>query len=102
MPSDTVAIMQQAARYHQAGQLDQAQALYRQVLSQEPRNSAASNLLGVVAYQTGNNAEALKFIEQATAIDPLVADYQTNLAKVYLAMNRYDDAVESARRGVQL
>jgi len=62
---DQSALLRRGAALHQAGQLAQAQALYRQVLAQDPGNAEALHLLGVLAHQTGHHAAAEQLIRQA-------------------------------------
>ena len=40
-----------AIRHHQQGELPQAEALYREVLQQNPHHSLALHSLGLIAYQ---------------------------------------------------
>ncbi|MBL8827173.1 MAG: hypothetical protein JNM18_09315, partial [Planctomycetaceae bacterium] len=42
-----------AVRYHETGQLVQAENIYRQILEVDPTHADAWHLLGVVANQTG-------------------------------------------------
>src|SRR5262245_38919791 len=50
-------------RYHQAGHLKQADALYREVLRHDPDHADALHLLGQVALQTNNLPLAEGLIE---------------------------------------
>jgi tetratricopeptide (TPR) repeat protein len=59
-----------AKRAHQAGQRQEAEAVYRQVLQAEPSNADALHLLGVLAYQTGQHQLALDYIERALSVRP--------------------------------
>jgi tetratricopeptide (TPR) repeat protein len=95
-------MLELAMQHQQAGRLAEAESLYRQILSQEPRNADALHLLGMLAHQTGNNAVALQLIQQAIAINPTSADFRTDLARVLMAMNRRTEAAEAAREGVRL
>ena len=54
--------LQSAIALHQQGQLDQAEAIYRQLLEFEPRNAYALHLLGVIAHQTGHHQSAVVII----------------------------------------
>ena len=48
-----------AIAQHRAGQLDQAAAIYAEILADNPASGAAMHLLGVIAHQRGDHARAL-------------------------------------------
>ena len=62
-------ILTQAVRHHEAGQLEKAEALYREVLSGDPNQPDALHLLGVLAHQKGDHAAAVTLLRQAIAQD---------------------------------
>ena len=60
--------------HHQAGQLLEAERIYRAVLDADPQHGEAMNFLGVIAMQTGNlhDAEMWPWIaERDEAVDLL-------------------------------
>jgi tetratricopeptide (TPR) repeat protein len=59
-----------AMRHHRAGRLKEADQLYRQILTQNPRHAPALHYLGVLAYQAGQNNAALDLIRRAIALAP--------------------------------
>ncbi|MEA2710057.1 MAG: hypothetical protein QOF78_2658, partial [Phycisphaerales bacterium] len=63
-----------ALAHHLAGRVREAEAIYRQVLAQNPGAGAANYLLGVAAHQTGRPAEALALLDKASKILPGAAD----------------------------
>ncbi len=63
-----------ALQHHQAGRLADAEALYRQILSEQPNDLDALHLLGVIAYQTGRNDVAVDLIRRAIDLDPEFAE----------------------------
>jgi tetratricopeptide (TPR) repeat protein len=79
-PSDTLAT---AIRLHQEGRLDEAEALYRQLLGDNPDHAEALHLLGVLADQRGRTAQAVELIGRALALQPENAVCHVNLAEVY-------------------
>jgi Flp pilus assembly protein TadD len=56
-----------AMRHHQAGNLGEAERLYRLILQEEPRHGDALHLLGVLHHQSGRNEAAVELIRQAIA-----------------------------------
>src|SRR6266542_1679921 len=91
-----------AAEHHRQGRLAEAERIYRQVLSRDPRNARALHLLGFVAHQVGRNEDAESLMRQALAIDSSAPDFHGNYGAVLLAMNRPADGVIALRRAVQL
>ena len=49
-----------ARALHQAGRLNEAEGLYRQILAVDPDHVEGLHLLGVVAHQGGRNASACR------------------------------------------
>jgi tetratricopeptide (TPR) repeat protein len=93
---------QRAIRHHQLGQLSEAEALYRHILTQQPKHAGALHFLGVIAHQRSNNDIALELIGQAIAIRPDYADAYSNLASVLRELGRLDEALAACRRAIAL
>ena len=61
--------------HHEAGRLDQAEALYLKALAGQPDNAAALHLFAVLRLQQGHHPEAIELNKKAIAITPsLVTD----------------------------
>ncbi len=86
-----------AVRHHQAGELNQAESLYRYILQRRPGDAAALHLLGVIRAQNGQAREAADLIAQAIAIDSGVADYHVNYGRVLQSLGRIDEAIAAYR-----
>ena len=54
-----------AIQHHQAGRLQAAEQIYRQILAVEPNQADAIHLLGVIACQAGKYEAAVEYIERA-------------------------------------
>jgi len=91
-----------ALRHQHAGQFQQAEQLYRQVLAEDPRNSDALHLLGTLALQAGKPAIAHQLIEQATKVTSNIAEYWLNLGLAQAGLNQLDIALQSINRALQL
>lgn len=66
---DIHALGRQAIALHQQGRKAEAERLYRQILTIDPRVFPALYLLGVLRLEQGDNAEAATFIGRALALD---------------------------------
>ena len=93
---------QSALRLHQAGQIAEAERLYRQLLQTAPGHSGATHYLGVIALQRGRITESLTLLEASVAASPDKAEFQNNLGQAYLAAERWDDAAVCFRRSIDL
>ena len=85
--------IQLALKHHQKGELQQAEAIYRQLLQAEPDNADALHLLGVISNQLGQNEIAIGLIEKAINANQAVPLYHNNAGNVYRALNKLDEAL---------
>ncbi len=94
--------IQLALKHHQKGELQQAEAIYRQVLQVDTDNADALHLLGVIAIQHGQNEIAVGLIEKAININQAVPLYHNNAGNAYRALNKPDEAIACYRRALSL
>lgn len=86
-------LLQQALGFHQSGHVEDAARLYNQVLHYQPNNPDALHLLGVLAYQNGDNLPAVEFIERAIAIHADQPMYRNNLGLALASLERHEEAI---------
>lgn len=91
-----------AQQHLQAGRLEAAEHLCRQILEQAPQHAATLNLLGVIAWQTGRHELAASLLSQAVAIDPRESAYHNNLGTALRTLGRLEEAVLSCRQAAAL
>lgn len=94
--------LERALEHHRAGRLDEAEALYREALEEDPRNPDALHLAGVAAFQRGRPAEALARIEAAIRIQGRVAPYHNNLGIILKRLGQTGQARECFERALAL
>lgn len=99
---DSRSVLIEAVRLHQAGQLNQAAALYRQVLATDPNNADALHLLGMVALQQDQAKSAAELIGRAVAINHREAAYHSHLALALQTLGDMQGAVTSYQRALAL
>ena len=91
-----------AIRFHQRGQLPEAERIYRQILDHDPHHADSLHLLGVLAHQVGRNDVAVELISRAIAFDQRPAAYHSNLGTALQALGRMDEAAASYRKALAL
>jgi len=94
--------LQLAIGHHEAGRLQQAEALYRQILGVQPNHPEALNLLGVLALQAGRPDLAISFIRQVIAVKPHFAGAFNNLGAALDDLGRTDEAIDAYRQAVRI
>ena len=100
--ADARDILRVALGHHQAGRLDVAEPMYRQVLAAEPANAMAMHLLGVVCGQCGRPAEAVEWIGKAIAILPGDGAFWGNLGRFLMDLGRFEKAAAATREAIRL
>jgi tetratricopeptide (TPR) repeat protein len=94
--------LDQAMKIHRAGRLAEAEALYRQILAAEPGNARAMQLLGVIAFQSGNLKAGMELIQQAIRLNPNCADFHANLGVLLKEADDHAGAIQATRRAIAL
>ncbi len=84
-----------ALEHHNAGRLREADALYRQALSINPRHADSYNLLGVLAHELGRYDVAADLIGRAIAINPKPAVYHLNVGSALFRLGRPEEAAKA-------
>ncbi len=64
-----------AIQHYQAGRLQAAEQIYRQILAVEPNHADAWHLLGVIAHQAGKHEIAIDYIGNAVRLKGNVAAF---------------------------
>lgn len=87
---------------HGAGHLDEAAAIYRQILNQLPNQPAALYLLGVIALQRDELAEAIRLIGLGVIGGPGNAEAWGHLGIALHRAGKLEDALGALDRCLQL
>jgi len=94
--------LHQALALHQKGYLDQAQALYEEVLKAQPKNFDALHLLGVVYSQQKRYSKAVELIRKAIKICPDNPLFHSNCGVALSELRQLDAAVASYDRAIAI
>ena len=92
----------EAFEHHREGRLNQAEALYQQVLAIDFRHADSRHLSGVLAYQTGRHDLAVEAIRMAISLDDKIALYHCNLGNALWQLRRLDEAVTCYQSALDL
>lgn len=95
-------LLQRGVTLQRAGNLPQAEAIYRQILAVDPENPEAANLLGLICLQVGRPDDAVTLFNNATLLRPNVAAYHGNLALAHKARGVPEVAVAHLRHALRL
>lgn len=95
-------LLQAALQHHQAGHLDEAERLYRQLLSLLPGQPDVVRNLGLVLHQKGNHAGAVELLDQSIRAKPNVPNAHNNLGEALRALGRVDEAIARYRVALRL
>ena len=91
-----------AMRHHSAGDLTNAERIYKQILRINPNHADALNLLGLHAYQAGKYDRAEKLIIKAIKTKPDFAEAHNHLGLTLQKQGRLEEAAVSFRKTITL
>lgn len=91
-----------ALQFHRAGQLQQAEQIYRQVIEVQPDHAPAYNQLGDVLIDQGKLDAAVACYGRALELKPDFAGAHNNLGNALKQQGKLDEAVACYRRALQL
>lgn len=93
---------EKALQYHQSGQLHKAEELYNAIISVNPNHSDSLHLLGVIAFQTGKNVQAVNLIKKAIKYNPDNPVYYNNLGNVHRDCDNLKEANLSYQKALDI
>jgi len=96
------ALFAEAMSRHQAGQIDEAEALYRQLIALDPSHLTSLHNLAVIACQTGRQAQAVALFDQAIAVNGQIHTLHNNRGNALKDLGRFDEAAASYARALAL
>jgi predicted O-linked N-acetylglucosamine transferase (SPINDLY family) len=91
-----------ALQHHQAGRLNEAESIYRQILAVEPQHFGSLHHLGLIAHQVGKNEIAVDMIRQALVLNPTSSEAYSNLGTALGDMGQLDEAIAAHRQALAI
>ena len=105
VPNSTVpagSVLKQALAHHEAGRLEEAQALYSRILRDDPENADALHYAGLALYQAGDTERAIASMGRAAERAPANAHFALNFGQVLEAAGALERAIACYRQAVSL
>ena len=93
---------QTALACHQAGRLEEAERIYRQILQAAPDHPGTLHLLGVLARQQGKLQQAIEYTGRAIRLDPDQPSFHNSLGEAYRQLGRHREAAACYQRSLEL
>ena len=84
--------LQQGVEAHKAGQVQEADRLYRAILQAQPKHPDANHNMGVLAVGVGKVEEALPFFKTALEANPNTAQFWLSYIDALIKTERLPDA----------
>jgi Tfp pilus assembly protein PilF len=100
--NDIQAALQQGMALFQSGRLPQAEQVFRAVLTREPREVNALQLLGLTVFQQGRPKEGEKLLRKAIRRSPKIAKLHFNLGQMLDMQGKPQEALFAFREALKL
>ncbi len=91
-----------AAEHHQAGRVEEAARLYKEVLRDNPKNVDALRMLGIMAYAASDIDEAERLFRRAVELAPDFVNAIVDLGNTLKEQSRYEEAIDCFRKAIKL
>jgi protein O-GlcNAc transferase len=85
--------LERAVTSYRRGDLAAAEKICSAILTDDPGNDGAHNLLGAIALDRGNMAVAITHFERAISLDPGKEDYYSNCGEAYRRAGGFRKAI---------
>jgi predicted O-linked N-acetylglucosamine transferase (SPINDLY family) len=91
-----------AVGHYQAGRVRHAEALFRQLLSEDPNHADSLHMLGLIAHRFGHDGQAIALLRRALTLTPDHPEYLNNFALILAAQGSSREAIQLLRRSLSL
>lgn len=95
-------MLEQIAALEQQGRTGEAEAAYRQILSQDQNSAVAWHGLGLLILNKGDLKLAAEMVMKAVTIDPRQGIYQRNFGEMCRRLGMLEQAIVSGKAAVTL
>jgi len=84
------------------GDMDEALKYYQTALALDPPNPQYASEVANVIAKKGDRETALAMFKEIAEREPSNGDHEVNIARMYVLMERYDEAVQHLEKSIQL
>jgi len=91
-----------AKKQHREGQMEEAYAVYLDILAGAPEHAEALHMVGIVCLQKGELQKSEQYIKKAIANDATKADFYSNLGNVLGAQNLTEEALNNFKKAIDI
>jgi Flp pilus assembly protein TadD len=101
-PEPIDALIPRALRLHQSGRVDEAEAIYREVLQREPGHAIALHYMGMATWQRGDAASGERLMRASIEANATIPDFHNNLGLLLRDTGRAAEAVAGHERALEV
>lgn len=94
--------LEAAKSYHRSGNLIKAEEEYRKILQEQPDNSEATHLMGLLALQMGKLDIAEHFFNTAISLDESKPEFFVNLGVVFYLKGNVEEAKRLFKKAMSM
>lgn len=94
------ASLQKALSLHQAGDYDEARAIYEALLQQNPTHPDVLNFLGLLCFEEGDQSSAIDLLNKAIKQNPDNAQFHNNLGSIFASEAKVENAIEHFHKAI--
>ncbi len=102
LPAGALANLEDGMKLHQLGQFESAKGIYQLILSANPKNVDALQLLGTLYSQEKNYTEGVRLLKIALKINPLIPNAHNNLGSALRSLKKFDEALVSYDKAISI
>ena len=102
LPAGALANLEDGMKLHQLGQFESAKGIYQLILSANPKNVDALQLLGTLYSQEKNYSEGVRLLKIALKINPLIPNAHNNLGSALRSLKKFDEALASYDKAISI
>jgi len=95
-------LLEQASSFHRTGNIKEAEAIYKKIISESPNSFEANHALGAINFQLKNYKEAISWTKKALNINSKHHAPYNNLGASYLGLKEFDNAISAFSEAIKI